>query len=157
MTDFNNPGRNFAFLTFSTREEAEACIAGMDNTEVAGRIIQMNMSRPKGFEGFDVFVHNVSYETSPANLKREFGVLGTVIDVRNTGKGYAFIRFSTKAEAHAAVAAMDGTEVCGRVIGCNIAKPRGESTPGREAGGVGGPNGGLGGRGRCGWRWFFLG
>ena len=145
MTDFFNPGRGFAFLTFSTSEEAEACIAGMDNTEVAGRIITMDMSRPKGGDfgdcgGTRLFVLNVSEETSRADLRREFGIHGTVTDVYNTGKGYAFITFSSKAEAHAAVAAMDGTEVCGRVIVCEIAR-------GREAGGVGGPGGGRGGRG----------
>ena len=117
----------------------------MDNTEVAGRTIKMNMWRPKGVDGGDhggirLFVHNVSDETCQADLKREFGVHGTVTDVYNPGKGYAFITFSTKAEAHAAVAAMDGTEVFGRVIVCEIAR-------GREAGGVGGPGGGRGGRG----------
>ena len=160
MTNFYNPGRGFALLTFSTSEEAEACIAGMHNTEVAGRTIKMKLCRPKDVEGGDhgwwddvyvagtkLFVHNVSDKTSPADLKREFGVHGIVSDVHNTGKGYAFITFCTKAEAHAAVAAMDGTEVCGRVIGCEITKPRGEGTRGREAGGVGGPGGGRGGRG----------
>ena len=172
MTDFYNPGRSFAFLTFSTREEAEACIACMDNTEVAGKTIQMNMARPKGVEGGKhggrgggrgrgggvndrskdvvctrLFVQNVSDETSPADLKRKFGVHGTVTDVNYTGNGFAFITFSTKAEAHAAVAAMDGTEVGGSVIQCDIAKPQGESTRGRE-GGVGGHMGrGRGGRG----------
>merc|ERR1712203_342351 len=34
VTDFFNPGRGFAFITFSTNEEAQACIKGMDNTEV---------------------------------------------------------------------------------------------------------------------------
>ena len=126
----------------------------MDNTEVAGRTIKMNMWRPKGVDGGDhggirLFVHNVSDETCQADLKREFGVHGTVTDVYNPGKGYAFITFSTKAEAHAAVAAMDETEVCGRVIGCKIAKPRVESTPGRGggAGGRGGRGGFRGGRG----------
>ena len=160
MTNFYNPGRGFALLTFSTSEEAEACIAGMHNTEVAGRTIKMKLCRPKGVEGGDhgwwvdvdvagtqLFVHNVSDETSPADLKRKFGVHGTVTDVNYTGNGFAFITFSTKAEAHAAVAAMDGTEVGGSVIQCDIAKPQGESTRGREAGGVGGPGGGRGGRG----------
>ena len=65
MTDFNNPGRGYAFLTFSTREEAEACIAGMDKTEVAGRTIKMNMCRwSKGEEkvseeGRRIFIQNV--------------------------------------------------------------------------------------------------
>ena len=45
--DFFNPGRGFAFLEFSSNEEAQACIAAMDNTDVAGRTIQMNIARPK--------------------------------------------------------------------------------------------------------------
>merc|ERR1712107_181164 len=53
VTDFFNPGRGFAFVTFSTNEEAQACIAAMDNTEVAGRTIQMNIARPKGDRGGD--------------------------------------------------------------------------------------------------------
>ena len=35
VTDFFNPGRGFAFITFSTNDEAQACIKGMDNTEVS--------------------------------------------------------------------------------------------------------------------------
>ena len=48
VTDFYNSGRGFAFLTFSSNEEAQACIAAMDNTHVAGRDIQMNIAKPKG-------------------------------------------------------------------------------------------------------------
>ena len=35
VTDFFNPGRGFAFITFSTNDEAQACIKGMDNTEAS--------------------------------------------------------------------------------------------------------------------------
>ena len=52
-TDFFNPGRGFAFIEYSTNEAAAACIAGMDNTEVAGRTIQMNIAKPKGEKGND--------------------------------------------------------------------------------------------------------
>merc|ERR1719431_2349122 len=48
VTDFFNPGRGFAFITYSAAEEAQACIKAMDNTEMAGRTIQMNIARPKG-------------------------------------------------------------------------------------------------------------
>merc|ERR1712013_973849 len=34
VTDFFNPGRGFAFITFSTNDEAQACIKGMDNTDL---------------------------------------------------------------------------------------------------------------------------
>merc|ERR1712121_366760 len=35
VTDFFNPGRGFAFITFSSNEEAQACIAAMDNSEAS--------------------------------------------------------------------------------------------------------------------------
>merc|ERR1719323_1024533 len=176
VTDFFNPGRGFAFVTFSTNEEAQACIAAMDNTEVAGRTIQMNIARPKGdrggdrggrgagrgrggggggggrdaaAEGLKLFVHNVSEDTSNEDLGEAFGKHGTVTDSYNTGKGFAFVTFSTSDEAQAAIAAMSGTNVCGRDIDCNIAKPKGSAGGGGRGRGRGGGGRG-GGRGRGG-------
>ena len=45
VTDFFNPGRGFAFITFSTNEEAQACIKGMDNTEVRSTLVKFEISR----------------------------------------------------------------------------------------------------------------
>merc|ERR1740123_1134904 len=173
VTDFFNPGRGFAFITYSANEEAQACIAAMDNSEVAGRTIQMNIARPKGekggdrggrgggrgrgggggggrreeIEGAKLFVHNVSEETGADELKKAFGKHGTITDAYNPGKGFAFISFSSPDEAQAAISAMSGQHVCGRDIECNIAKPRGDSG-GRGGGrGRGGRGGGRGGRG----------
>ena len=173
--DFFNPGRGFAFLEFSSNEEAQACIAAMDNTDVAGRTIQMNIARPKGEKGGDrggrgggrggrggagggggrrndvegakLFVHNVSEDTSQEDLRGAFESHGTVTDAYNPGKGFAFVTFSSPDEAQAAIKAMDGTHVCGRDIQCNIAKPRGDSAGGRGGGRGGGGRGGRGGRG----------
>jgi len=177
VTDFFNPGRGFAFVTFSTNEEAQACIAAMDSTEVAGRTIQMNVARPKGdrggdrggrgggrgrgggggggrrdaaAEGLKLFVHNVSEDTSNEDLGEAFGKHGTVTDSYNTGKGFAFITFSTADEAQAAIAAMSGTNVCGRDIDCNIAKPRAPAGGGGDRGRGRGGGGRGGGRGRGG-------
>ena len=177
VTDFFNPGRGFAFVTFSTNEEAQACIAAMDNTEVAGRTIQMNVARPKGdrggdrggrgggrgrggggggggrdaaAEGLKLFVHNVSEDTSNEDLGEAFGKHGTVTDSYNTGKGFAFVTFSTPDEAQAAIAAMSGTNVCGRDIDCNIAKPKGSAGGGGDRGRGRGGGGRGGGRGRGG-------
>merc|ERR1712227_787308 len=149
ITDFFNPGRGFAFITFSSNEEAQACIAALDNTDVAGRTIQMNIAKPKGdrggdrggrgggrcrgggggggrreeVEGAKLFVHNVSEETSQDELRKAFAKHGTITDAYNPGKGFAFVTYSSPDEAQAAIAAMNGTHVCGRDIECNIAKP----------------------------------
>ena len=92
-------------------------------------------------DGTKLFVHNVSEETSQDELKKAFGKHGSVTDAYNPGKGFAFITYSSPDEAQAAISAMNGTNVCGRDIECNIAKPRG------DRGGGGGDRGGRGGRG----------
>ena len=166
-TDFYNTGRGFAFISFSTNEEAAACIAGMDNTEVAGRTIQMNIAKPKGEkpadrgaqggrgghnksfngqpEGSKIFVHNVSEEAVYEDFQASVEKFGEVTDFFNPGRGFAFVEFSTPAEANACIAEMDNTEISGRTIQMNIARPKGEKAP--ERGGRGGGGGGRGGAG----------
>lgn len=158
VTDFFNPGRGFGFITFSTNEEAQACIKAMDNTEIAGRTIQMNIARPKGEkpapgtggkrqeapEGCKLFVHGITQETDNHSLQTAFEAHGTVTDAYNPGKGFAFVTFSKPAEAKKAMEAFEGQEVCGCYVTINVAKPRGGGdTPGR--GGRGGRGGGGGG------------
>merc|ERR1712179_255533 len=152
VTDFFNPGRGFAFITYSTNDEAQACIAAMDNTEMAGRTIQMNIARPKGEkpapgtggkrqeapEGCKLFVHGITQETDNYSLKTAFEAHGTVTDAYNPGKGFAFVTYAKPAKAQAAIAAMEGTEVCGCYVTINVAKPRGGGdTPGGRGGGGG--------------------
>eukprot|EP00092_Neocalanus_flemingeri_P020733 GFUD01022468.1.p1 GENE.GFUD01022468.1~~GFUD01022468.1.p1 ORF type:complete len:727 (-),score=304.86 GFUD01022468.1:132-2312(-) len=163
VTDFFNPGRGFGFITFSTNEEAQACIKAMDNTEISGRTIQMNIARPKGEkpapgtggkrqeapEGCKLFVHGITQETDNPSLQAAFEVHGNVTDAYNPGKGFAFVTYSKPAEAKAAMEAMEGTEVCGCYVTINVAKPRGG---GDAAGGRGGARGGRGGGGGGGGR-----
>merc|ERR1712106_1161469 len=162
VTDFFNPGRGFGFITFSTNEEAQACIKAMDNTEVSGRTIQMNIARPKGEkpapgtggkrqeapEGCKLFVHGITQETDNSTLQTAFEAHGTVLDAYNPGKGFAFVTFSKPAEAKAAMEALEGTEVAGCYVTINVAKPRGGGdtvtdayNPGRGGGGGGGGGG----------------
>ena len=62
------------------------------------------------------------------DLRRPFESHGTLTDVYNPGKGFAFITFATPAEAQAAIKAMDGTQVCGRDIQCSLARKRKEES-----------------------------
>jgi len=156
VTDFFNPGRGFGFITYSTNEEAQACIAAMDNTEIAGRTIQMNIARPKGEKpapgtggkrqeaapGCKLFVHGITQETDNHSLKTAFEAHGVVTDAYNPGKGFAFVTYSNPSEANAAMAAFEGTEVCGCYVTINVAKDRKS-----DAGGRGGARGGRGGGG----------
>ena len=100
--------------------------------------------------GKKLYVGNLSYETSQAELETLFGAHGTVesaqvISDRDTGrsKGFAFIEMSTEDEAQSAMTALNGQDCSGRALKVNEAKPR-------ESGGGGyrGGGGGGGGRGR---------
>jgi RNA recognition motif-containing protein len=69
---------------------------------------------------------------------------------RETGrsKGFAFVEMSTDQEAQAAISALDGKEIGGRVLKVNEARPR-EDRGGGGGGGGGRDRGGYGGgRGR---------
>src|SRR5436853_2750326 len=96
----------------------------------------------------NLYVGNLPFGTTQADLEQLFGQYGTVtkaqvISDRETGRsrGFGFVEMSDGADA--AVAAMNGYEFQGRRLTVNEAKPREE----RPRGGGGGYGGGGGGRG----------
>ena len=95
-----------------------------------------------------VYVGNLSYNTTSADLEAMFAPFGkvdsaTVIEDRDSGrsKGFGFVEMSNDAEAQAAIAALNGKEVDGRTLKVNEARPRED-----RGGGGGGRGGGRGGR-----------
>jgi cold-inducible RNA-binding protein len=94
-----------------------------------------------------LYVGNLSYDTSEASLRTLFAPHGEVISVnliidRDSGrvKGFGFVEMATPEEAQKAVAALDGTQLDGRAIKVNEAKPQvpRESRSGGYGGGGGG-------------------
>jgi RNA recognition motif-containing protein len=99
--------------------------------------------------GKKLYVGNLSYSTTSANLQEMFAPFGTVesanvIEDRDGGrsKGFGFVEMSSDAEAQAAISALNGKESDGRALTVNEARPREE----RGGGGGGGGRGGRGGR-----------
>lgn len=81
--------------------------------------------------GMKLYVGNLSYDVSSSDLEKMFAEHGAVdsasiIADRETGqsKGFGFVEMSSKAEAEAAIAALDGKDSGGRAIKVNEAKPR---------------------------------
>ncbi|MBI5773528.1 MAG: RNA-binding protein [Verrucomicrobia bacterium] len=106
-----------------------------------------------------LFVGNLSFNTTEAQLRDAFSAHGVVSEVnvmmdRETGRprGFGFITMSTAEEAQAAIQGLSGKSVDGRDLTVNVAKPREERSGGgggrREYGGSGGGYGGGGGGGR---------
>jgi len=81
--------------------------------------------------GRKLYVGNLGYDVSSSDLQQLFAGHGTVdsanvIADRDSGrsKGFGFVEMSSSAEAEAAIAALDGTDLGGRAIKVNEAKPR---------------------------------
>ena len=94
--------------------------------------------------GSKLYVGNLSYDTTSADLEQLLGEHGTVesaevISDRVTGrsKGFAFVQMSSSDEAQAAIDALNGQEHGGRALRVNEAKPRED----RPRGGGGGNRG----------------
>ena len=91
--------------------------------------------------GNKLYVGNLGYSTTDADLQQLFGAHGTVqsaqvINDRDTGrsKGFGFVEMNTSAEAEAAIAALNGKEHDGRALKVNEAKPKTTSSGGGGGG-----------------------
>ena len=100
-----------------------------------------------------LFVGNLNFRTTQDDLHDAFSRFGSVesvsiINDRETGqpRGFAFVEMTDSAEAEAAIAALNGTELMGRAINVNEARPRLEGG-GRGGFGGGKSRGGFGGGG----------
>lgn len=99
----------------------------------------------------NIFVGNLSYQTTEAELEAAFGAFGAVERVsvvrdRDTGqpRGFAFVEMTNSSEAANAINGMNGRELNGRALNVNEARPREQ----RSGGGGRGNGGGFGGRRR---------
>ncbi len=100
----------------------------------------------------NVYVGNLAYSTSGDDLREAFGAFGevtsaNVISDRDSGrsKGFAFVEMSDDSSAREAIEKLNGTEMDGRTITVNEARPREDRPSG--GGGRGGGRGGYGGGG----------
>jgi cold-inducible RNA-binding protein len=93
----------------------------------------------------NIFVGNLDFAATEAQIRSLFESYGTVDRVnlvtdRDTGRprGFAFVEMSDAAAADRAIAALNGTDLGGRSLNINEARPKGEGGGGRGAGGGGG-------------------
>ena len=101
-----------------------------------------------------LYVGNLSYSTNESDLKDLFSQYGEVESVniiidRDTGrsKGFGFVELTERGDGEKAIAELNGSEVDGRQLKVNEAKPRTDNRGG-GGGGYGGRRGGGGGGGR---------
>jgi RNA recognition motif-containing protein len=88
----------------------------------------------------NIYVGNLPFSTTEAELRTAFSAHGEVDDVRlitdrdsGRSKGFGFVEMPNDSEARAAMAALNGTEMGDRTIKVNEARPR-EERPQRGGG-----------------------
>ncbi len=91
----------------------------------------------------NIYVGNLSFDVTDASLQEAFVAFGAVnkanvVTDRATGRsrGFGFVEMANDDEGKAAIEALNGSELGGRTITVNVAKPR-EDRP-RGGGGGGG-------------------
>jgi len=94
-----------------------------------------------------LYVGGLPYSVTDDRLHELFSAHGTVESANvitdrysDQSRGFGFVEMSTQEEAEAAIAALDGTELEGRSLKVNIAKPRGDRGGGGGGGGHRGGN-----------------
>lgn len=100
----------------------------------------------------NIFVGNLSYNTSESSLEQAFSAYGAVERVsivrdRDTGqpRGFAFVEMTNANEAANAISALNGRDMDGRALNVNEARPREDRGGGGNRFGGGGNRGGGGG------------
>jgi len=101
----------------------------------------------------NLYVGNLPHSTTEAELRTVFEAHGAVEKVsivtdRETGRarGFAFVEMTDAGEAEKAIAALNGTELGGRAMKINEAKPKTEHGGGGGGGRKSFGGGGGGGR-----------
>jgi RNA recognition motif-containing protein len=106
----------------------------------------------------NIFVGNLSYQTTQEELEQAFSQYGAVERVsivtdRATGqpRGFAFVEMTEQSEAENAISQLNGAEIHGRALNVNVARPKPSGGGGfgggrREGNRRGGGGGGRGSR-----------
>ena len=105
--------------------------------------------------GTKLYVGGLPYSTTEQQLSELFAPQGSVTSAKvitdkftGQSRGFGFVEMATGEEAQKAISALNGTQMGGRTITVNEAKPQE-----KRSGGGGGGYGGGGGGGERGGRW----
>jgi RNA recognition motif-containing protein len=108
----------------------------------------------------NIFVGNLDFASTESSIRSLFEPYGNVERVnvvtdRDTGRsrGFAFVEMSDAGEADRAINALNGSQLDGRSLNINEARPKPQGGGGGFGGNRGGGSGGGGGRQRREPRW----
>ena len=91
---------------------------------------------------FKIYVGNLSFDAAESEVEQLFGQHGevqsvTIVTDRDTGRsrGFGFVEMTDDAQGQAAIDAINGSELGGRTLKVNKAKPRERDQRGGGGGG----------------------
>ncbi|RCV31547.1 hypothetical protein SETIT_6G186800v2 [Setaria italica] len=131
--------RGLAFVTMGSEEEALAALNNLNSTTLDDRKIKVDFARPRkkqpkqvkqpvvvsdSTEKYILFVGNLTWRVRNRHLRELFasapGVLSAEVIFHTTtprrSAGYAFVSFSSKEAAEAAISSLNGQKLMGRPI-----------------------------------------
>src|ERR1700753_2939227 len=83
----------------------------------------------------NIFVGNLSYQTTQEDLQQAFSQYGgvervNIVTDRDTGqaRGFAFVEMTEKRDAETAISQLNGAELNGRALNVNEARPKPKSS-----------------------------
>jgi RNA recognition motif-containing protein len=86
----------------------------------------------------NIYVGNLSYDATDDDLRKAFEAYGEVVGVnvirdKNTGRsrGFGFVEMATEEAGQAAIEGLNGSELLGRNLNVNMARPRADRPDGR--------------------------
>jgi RNA recognition motif-containing protein len=130
-TDQIGRSRGYGTVVFSTKEQAVACIAGLDGRDVDGRALNARLDSYAAANHTEpnskVYIGNLPWSTRWQDLKALCAECGEVTYVdcivdQQTGrpKGFGIATFKTSAEAQVAIQTLDGHEFEGRTLSVRL-------------------------------------
>lgn len=91
----------------------------------------------------NIYVGNLSYEVTDHDLMSAFSAIGKVTSAKvisdmqsGRSKGFGFVEMDSREEAEQAIAQLNGSELKGRSITVNEARPKTNGGSGRSGGGA---------------------
>jgi hypothetical protein len=116
--------------------EEVSCLVFFDSA-----IVITNALSSRELTVMNIYVGNLPYSITDADLRETFSQYGSVDQVNlitdkfsGESKGFGFVEMNSNSEADAAIKALNGTDLKGRNITVNQAKPRAERSS-RSGGG----------------------
>lgn len=96
----------------------------------------------------NIYVGNLSYDTTERDLEAAFAAYGAVTSARvatdretNRPRGFGFVEMANQAEAQAAIGGLNGSQLQGRTLTVNESKPREDRGQGNRRSGYAAPRG----------------